>query len=63
MRHQDLLLRKISRTIDSNKLTPNWEGPYRIAEDVGKGAYCLEHLDGKRIPRTWNVASLRFYYS
>ncbi|RDX66110.1 hypothetical protein CR513_55157, partial [Mucuna pruriens] len=29
----------------TNKLTPNWEGPFRIMEEVGKGAYRLEHLD------------------
>ncbi|RDX89907.1 hypothetical protein CR513_28302, partial [Mucuna pruriens] len=54
----DLVLRKITRTMDNNKLTPNWEGSFRIIEDVGKGAYRLKHLDGKRIPRTWNVANL-----
>ncbi|RDX60620.1 hypothetical protein CR513_61220, partial [Mucuna pruriens] len=36
---QDLVLRKICRIADSNKLTPNWEGPYKIVEDIGKGAY------------------------
>ncbi|RDX87954.1 hypothetical protein CR513_30504, partial [Mucuna pruriens] len=40
------------KTADIDKLTSNWEGPYRIAEDVGKGAYRLEHLDGRKIPRT-----------
>ncbi|RDY07442.1 hypothetical protein CR513_08438, partial [Mucuna pruriens] len=49
------------RTTNSNKLTPNWEGPYRIVEDIGKGAYRLEHLDEKKIPRI--VANLQFYYS
>ncbi|RDY04045.1 hypothetical protein CR513_12312, partial [Mucuna pruriens] len=28
-----------------------------------KGAYKLEHLDGWKIPHTWNMASLCFYYS
>ncbi|RDX82514.1 Tf2-11, partial [Mucuna pruriens] len=42
-----------------NKLMPKWEGPFRIIEKVGKGAYRLEHLDGRRIPRTWNASSLR----
>ncbi|RDY06338.1 hypothetical protein CR513_09691, partial [Mucuna pruriens] len=31
-----------------------WEGPFRILEEVGLGAYCLEHLGGKKAPRTWN---------
>ncbi|RDX93635.1 Pol polyprotein, partial [Mucuna pruriens] len=50
-------------SIDSNKLTPIWEGPYRITEEVGKGAYHLEHLDDKKIPRTWNAMNLRVYNS
>ncbi|RDX83491.1 hypothetical protein CR513_35583, partial [Mucuna pruriens] len=43
---QDLVLRKITRTTDDNKLTPNWEGPFRVVENVGRGAYRLEQLDG-----------------
>ncbi|RDX90659.1 hypothetical protein CR513_27454, partial [Mucuna pruriens] len=49
---EDLVLRRVLRNNTSNKLTPNWEGPYRIVEEVGKGAFRLEHLDGKRVPRT-----------
>ncbi|RDX92241.1 hypothetical protein CR513_25658, partial [Mucuna pruriens] len=50
------------RTTTNNKLTPNWEGPFRVIENVEKGAYRLEQLDGKRIRRTWNAANLRLYY-
>ncbi|RDX65634.1 hypothetical protein CR513_55695, partial [Mucuna pruriens] len=57
---QDLVLRKFTWTADNNKLTPNWEGPFRVIERVGKEAYCLEHHDGKKIPRTWNALNLRF---
>ncbi|XP_057418564.1 uncharacterized protein LOC130712763 [Lotus japonicus] len=46
-----------------NKLNSIWEGPYRILKVLGKGAYHLESLDGRRVPRSWNVASLRYYYS
>ncbi|RDX57682.1 Tf2-11, partial [Mucuna pruriens] len=60
---QDLVLRKITQGMDANKLTLIWEGPFRVLEEVGKGAYRLEQLDGKRIPHTWNVATLRMYYS
>ncbi|RDX86209.1 Tf2-11, partial [Mucuna pruriens] len=35
-----------------NQIDPNWEGLFRIIEDIGKGAYPLEHLDGKKIPQT-----------
>ncbi|RDY11283.1 hypothetical protein CR513_04086, partial [Mucuna pruriens] len=55
--------KKITRTADNNKLTPSWEGPFRVSEEVKKGAYHLEHHDIKKIPRTWNVLNLRLYYS
>ncbi|RDX88963.1 Retrovirus-related Pol polyprotein, partial [Mucuna pruriens] len=46
---KDLVLRKTTLGVEKNKLTPKWEGPFRITERVGKGAYHLEHLDGRRI--------------
>jgi len=45
------------------KFAPNWEGPYRVAENLENGAYRLEQLSGEPIPRTWNVDHLKFYYS
>ncbi|RDX95220.1 hypothetical protein CR513_22286, partial [Mucuna pruriens] len=33
---QDLVLRKITRGTKSNKLTPAWEGPFRVLEEVGR---------------------------
>ncbi|KAK9066680.1 hypothetical protein SSX86_014003 [Deinandra increscens subsp. villosa] len=51
-----------SRTLPLGKLAPNWEGPYVVKKDLGKGAYELAHLDGKPIPRTWNSAQLRRCY-
>ena len=44
------------------KLGPNWEGPYRIISIAGIGAYYLEDLDEKTVPRPWNVNNLRRYY-
>jgi hypothetical protein len=59
----DLVLRRKPGVQTPGKLFPRWEGPFRVKEDVGKGAYRLEHLDGKKIPRTWNAADLRYYFS
>ncbi|RDX98079.1 hypothetical protein CR513_19062, partial [Mucuna pruriens] len=59
----NLVLRKIMQTADSNKLTPIWEGLFRITQEVGKGGYHLEQLRGKKIPRTWNMLNLWLYYS
>ena len=57
----DLVLRKVVCTVKNpawGKLGPNWEGPYRITSVAGIGAYFLEDLDEKVIPRPWNVNNL-----
>ncbi|XP_015948695.1 uncharacterized protein LOC107473628 [Arachis duranensis] len=65
----DLVLRRNDigpSTSGEGKLTANWEGPYRVKEVVGRGgrgAYKLERLNGKEVPRTWNADNLRRFYS
>ena len=56
----DLVLRKIQTP--GHKLGPNWEGPYRVEEVIGRGAYKLQDMAGKDIPRAWNVGNLRKFY-
>uniref|UniRef100_A0A2N9EUX0 Uncharacterized protein n=1 Tax=Fagus sylvatica TaxID=28930 RepID=A0A2N9EUX0_FAGSY len=54
----DLVLRKVmanTRRPNEGKLGPNWEGPYKVLSQAGHGAYRLEDLDGKPIPRPWNT--------
>ena len=61
----DLLLRKvlgIAKNPTWEKLGPNWEGLYRITFVAGIGAYFLEDLDERVIPRPWNVNNLKRYY-
>jgi len=45
------------------KLSPNWECLFRVMESLQNGAYRLETLDGKIIPRTWNSSHLKFYFN
>jgi len=45
------------------KFSANWNGPYRIREDAGGGAYRLEQLSREEIPNTWNVSHIKFYIS
>ena len=45
------------------KLAANWDGPYRVTDSFQNGAYKLEELSGKAIPRTWNATHLKAYYS
>ena len=48
-----------SRVESTWKLGPKWEGPYEVAEALGRGAYKLRSPDGKYIPRTWNIRDLK----
>ncbi|GJU47289.1 reverse transcriptase domain-containing protein [Tanacetum coccineum] len=51
-----------SRTEDTGKLGPKWEGPYKVTKALGKGAYKLRDRDGKQLPCTWNVSNLKKCY-
>ncbi|XP_072071889.1 uncharacterized protein [Arachis hypogaea] len=62
----DLVLRKTEtarKPPTHGKLAANWDGPYRVSNVLGQGAYKLESLDGKLMPSTWNVSSLKKFYS
>ena len=50
----DLVLRKVvgaAKDPSWGKLEPNWEGPFQITSVAGIGAYYLEDLDEKVVPR------------
>ena len=62
----DLVLRRASiglKNAKDGKLAENWEGPYQVIRTTKKGAYALETLQGRELPRTFNAADLRRYYS
>ena len=61
----DLVLRKMvtnTKNPNDGKLEPNWEGPYRVTTLAGVGAYRLEDMDGKPVPKPWNICNLRKYF-
>jgi len=61
----DLVLQKVvgnTRDVNAGKLTPTWEGPYRVAAIAGTGAYYLEDLDERLLPRPWNAHNLKKFY-
>ncbi|GJU83515.1 hypothetical protein Tco_1285880 [Tanacetum coccineum] len=51
-----------SHARDGGKLRPKWEGPYEVAESLGKGAYKLKDCKGNELPRTWNICNLKKCY-
>ena len=44
------------------KLAPTWEGPYRVTSRASAGAYYLEDLNERPLPRPWNVCNLKKFY-
>jgi hypothetical protein len=62
----DLVMQRVSIgncNAKEGKFRENWEGPYRIKSVTLKGAYHLETLNGRQIPRTFIIADLKRYYS
>ncbi|XP_077249346.1 uncharacterized protein LOC143888835 [Tasmannia lanceolata] len=60
----DLVLRKaaISQPKKVGKLSPTWEGPYRVKDIIRQGSYKLETLGEHQLPHAWNSKNLRKYY-
>ena len=60
----DLVLRSIEATGKHvGKLSPKWEGPFRVIKSCLNGAYKLESMSGELIPRTWNAIHLKRFYT
>jgi hypothetical protein len=58
----DLVLRCVQSAKGSNKLTPKWEGPYRVVRVTRRGAVRLETEDGTPVHNSWNIEHLRKFY-
>ena len=57
------VLRKIPEAQKDGKFGEQWEGPYEILEDLGKGTYrLLNPKNGQEVPWTWNAQMLKKYY-
>ena len=51
-----------TRNANDKMLGPNWEGPYKVVSLAVVGSYRLEDMDGKSIPRPWNICNLKKYF-
>ena len=58
----DLVLRRVQSAKNSNKLTPKWEGPYRVIRVTGPGAVRLETEDGIPVSNSWNIEHICKFY-
>ncbi|XP_077221922.1 uncharacterized protein LOC143855727 [Tasmannia lanceolata] len=64
LRTGDLVLRRaaVSQPTKVGKLSPTWEGPYRVKEVIRPGSYKLETLEEHLLLHAWNSKNLRKYY-
>ena len=58
----DLVLRRVQSAKNSNKLTPKWEGPYRVRQVTRPGAVRLETEEGLPVSNSWNIEHLRKFH-
>ena len=58
----DLVLRRVLSREGLHKLSPLWEGPFRIARVSTRGAVRLETQDVIPIQKAWNIQHLRKFY-
>ena len=58
----DLVLRHVQSAKGTNKLTPKWEGPYRVIRVTRLDAVRLETGDGIQLQNSWNIEHLHKFY-
>ncbi|XP_073367866.1 uncharacterized protein [Aegilops tauschii subsp. strangulata] len=58
----DLILRWVLSREGLHKLSPMWEGPFRVARVSRPGAARLETEDGVPMPNAWNIQHLCMFY-
>ena len=56
------MLRRIQVSTGMNKMSPKWEGPYRVVHVSRPGVVCLETEDGAVIGNAWNIQHLRKFH-
>ena len=62
LEEDDLVLRRVQSAKNTNKLTPKWEGPYRVIRVARLGAVRLETEDAVLVSNSWNIEHLRKFY-
>nr|BBF89922.1 putative GAG-POL precursor, RIRE2 [Oryza sativa f. spontanea] len=58
----DLVLRRVQTRAGLSKLSPMWEGPYRVIGVPRLGSIRLATGDGTELPNPWNIEHLRRFY-
>jgi hypothetical protein len=58
----DLALRRILSRKGLHKLSPMWEGPFKVMHIARPGSAWLETVEGVPVGNPWNIAHLRKFY-
>jgi hypothetical protein len=58
----DLVLRRVLNREGLHKLSPSWEGPFKVMEAWRPGCVRLATTEGVPIPNPWNIEHLRKFY-
>lgn len=58
----DLVLRHVLSREGLHKLSPMWDGPFRVVHVARPGAVQLETEEGVPIPNAWNIQHLCKFY-
>jgi hypothetical protein len=58
----DLVLRRILSREGLHKLSPMWEGPFKVTHIARPGSARLETAEGEPVGIPWNIAHLRKFY-
>jgi hypothetical protein len=62
LRVRDLVLRRVLNQEGLHKLSPRWEGPFKVTEICQPGCVCLSTTEGVPLPNPWNIEHLRKFY-
>jgi len=63
LRAGDLVLRRILNRAGLHKLSPSWEGPFKVTEVCRPGCVRLATEEGVPLPNPWNIEHLRKFYT
>jgi hypothetical protein len=56
------VLRRILSREGLHKLTPMWEGPFKVRHIARLGSAWLETTEGMPVANPWNIAHLKKFY-
>ncbi|KAL0373856.1 UNVERIFIED_CONTAM: Gag-Pol polyprotein [Sesamum radiatum] len=59
----DLVFKKVEVSKHVGKLDPSWEGPFKVIEIRKLGTYKLQDMEGRDLPRPWNIHNLKRFYT